>query len=1063
MALRDGRWKISVTMIVLVLSMLYPEGYTPPLRLKEACMNPDSVRSLSISPKEIASFVKIQNQFQYLKTIQIFRGDTSWHDIPEDFCETIRIDTLEIYHPFERLPGNFEKLTGMKKLWLNGEQLRDVNTVLNQIARIDSLSCLVIYWAPITALPELFKSLNHLAHLAFQNIKVKNPDSLVNSLKYCTGLKTIRFESMDFESKNGSSILSQHIDTIEFFNCKFDSFPTWFTKGSVMRFNRSSIKKFPASLSGFTNLTSLHLVNCGIHRFPPSFTTIPNIRDLNIDSNAIPVLPPCIGNSKTLEALSVKGNGLVYIDSAIGGLQKLMVLEVSANYLDSIPARIGKLKYLERLFVGYNKLMELPREISGCGTLKELSAPSNKIKKLPQGIENCANLAFLDISCNPLEELPANIGRLHNLNYLSASQTQLTGVPASLTDLRECEHLDLSCCLIREIPSFHTTSKYKFINVSSNGIIRLPDSISLLPELEVLKCQYNHICDITVFPDGFPKLYEIDISNNNLDHIPFSIGSFRKLHRLGISNNHLTNLPNSLGNLDSLESIDAYDNRIDSFQCDIGQFKRLTWLTLDNNNILKVPETLLQDTIARKIRLSGNPIRTIPPTVFQKCERNGSWVMANDTRLDDYSALLLNQYLFNDCINKVFSRQPCNPKDSLMVKSREFFLKKTYAEGEKYFTEAMKKYPDNRCLAEGNILCCLYQRKFSKALSINNDLLFKDSCDVGYQHRFVWLSWLLGYKKQAFLYARSIKDRCSINKRYYDDWYLGMFNKMVRELPEIEMRKLLGMTLVPKKHSDKDVIDEICRLNDLTPEGSEWIFKTSFNESGRITELEVNLYGGYLPESIKYLSALESLTIQDGSTMLMLKNMSELTSLKRLTIFVRKHDAVSPAYFTSTRLKELTVFAYDKCYATIGDLSAMKNLEKLTIQYVTMHEFPRSILTLSNLKELTLASCGIAKIPDSIFFLKKLIKINLPNNVIISIPPAITGCPSLESLCLSNNRIIEIPEGFANNPVLKEINVEGNNGITIPAAFKLKNIKVSVSSDTGDGGKNELPPGKQGE
>lgn len=79
------------------------------------------------------------------------------------------------------------------------------------------------------------------------------------------------------------------------------------------------------------------------------------------------------------------------------------------------------------------------------------------------------------------------------------------------------------------------------LDLSSNELTSLPDSITTLVNLEIL-----------------------DLSNNNLTSLPESIGNLVNLKRLNLSRNQLTSLPKSFNDLVNLEILNLFLNQLET-------------------------------------------------------------------------------------------------------------------------------------------------------------------------------------------------------------------------------------------------------------------------------------------------------------------------------------------------------------------------------------------------------------------------------------------------------------------------------------------------------------------
>lgn len=106
------------------------------------------------------------------------------------------------------------------------------------------------------------------------------------------------------------------------------------------------------------------------------------------------------------------------------------------------------------------------------------------------------------------------------------------------------------------------------INLSDNIIKTLPLELANLSSLSVLIVKGNQIEEIPeqLFNGKFKdSLVNLDLSNNNIRELPFSIGKLNKLEILNVNSNNLVKLPYSFGKLRKLQELRVANNEISYF------------------------------------------------------------------------------------------------------------------------------------------------------------------------------------------------------------------------------------------------------------------------------------------------------------------------------------------------------------------------------------------------------------------------------------------------------------------------------------------------------------------
>eukprot|EP00644_Phytophthora_capsici_P012617 jgi/Phyca11/567013/estExt2_Genewise1.C_PHYCAscaffold_230220 len=182
---------------------------------------------------------------------------------------------------------------------------------------------------------------------------------------------------------------------------------------------------------------------------------------------------------------------------------------------------------LDQLFLGFNVLRDIPVDVLCVKeSLTVLDVRDNKLQRLSDRIPQLYRLKTLDVTNNDLPDLPPGLGYL---NF------------GSLIALKE-------------------------LVISGNKLSRLPNSITLLENLEALH-----------------------IDENQLEYLPERIGNLRKLHVLNAHSNQLASLPPSFGSLENMQNLDLKKNRLESTGDALGTLSRLKFLDLRQNKLVTFP------------------------------------------------------------------------------------------------------------------------------------------------------------------------------------------------------------------------------------------------------------------------------------------------------------------------------------------------------------------------------------------------------------------------------------------------------------------------------------------
>ncbi|WP_442603160.1 leucine-rich repeat domain-containing protein [Paenibacillus sp. KN14-4R] len=206
-----------------------------------------------------------------------------------------------------------------------------------------------------------------------------------------------------------------------------------------------------------------------------------------------------------------------------------------------------------------------------------------------------------------------------------------------------------------------------------------------------------------------------------------------------------------------------------------------------------------------------------------------------------------------------------------------------------------------------------------------------------------------------------------------------MYGMEVTDEEAIElMDRITGLFLELKAHRDLD-----CLLDDAIKHKTDWLYisghgLTELPERIRdLTEMrdleifEQDLYR--LPEGLFELSKLERLKILTADLESIPASIARLKNLRELCIQCASSDRPTPGY----RVKPKEEISLNRIPPEIGEL---EQLERLTIQYTSIHELPLELEKLKHLRFLDLGMCMINRKPDFLYGMKQLEYINVSQN-----------------------------------------------------------------------------------
>jgi len=215
-------------------------------------------------------------------------------------------------------------------------------------------------------------------------------------------------------------------------------------------------------------------------------------------------------------------------------------------------------------------------------------------------------------------------------------------------------------------------------------------------------------------------------------------------------------------------------------------------------------------------------------------------------------------------------------------------------------------------------------------------------------------------------------------------------------------------------------------------DGPNWFIKDTWNktntpcdwfgvtcEDEHVTELNLLVNGGTIPETISHLSRLQTLVLSD----------SQLTSLPESVGNLKNLQKINIKFNQLTSLPE-----------SIGNLSSLQTLNLGSNQLTSL---PESIGNLSSLQTFKLGSNQLTSLPESLGNLSSLQYLNLWGNQLTNLPESFSNLSSLQWLYLSYNQLTKWPESINNLGRLQGLNLGGNQISNFPESLdNLNSLKV---------------------
>lgn len=105
------------------------------------------------------------------------------------------------------------------------------------------------------------------------------------------------------------------------------------------------------------------------------------------------------------------------------------------------------------------------------------------------------------------------------------------------------------------------------------------------------------------------NLRELNLSHNDIVHMPEELSHLQQLRYLNISSNNLYSLPDSCSKLRSLNTLILSDNQLEMVSTRLGDLSNLTWLDLSRNQLESFPQNL--PASLKKLYIGNNRIKVL--------------------------------------------------------------------------------------------------------------------------------------------------------------------------------------------------------------------------------------------------------------------------------------------------------------------------------------------------------------------------------------------------------------------------------------------------------------------
>ncbi|NXO45538.1 LRC40 protein, partial [Locustella ochotensis] len=344
-----------------------------------------------------------------------------------------------------------------------------------------------------------------------------------------------------------------------------------------------------------------------------------DLTKLILASNKLQSLSEDVQLLPALTMLDVHDNQLTSLPSALGQLENLQKLDVSHNQLRSLPEELLQLPRLRSLLVQHNELSQLPEGLGQLLSLEELDVSNNQLTAIPTSFALLVNLVRLNLACNQLKELPADLSAMKSLRQLDCTKNYLETVPPKLATMASLEQLYLRKNKLRSLPELPSCKLLKELHAGENQIeILNAENLKQLSSLCVLELRDNKIKAVPEEITVLQKLERLDLANNDISRLPYTLGNLPQLKFLALEGNPLRTIRRDLLQKGTQELLKYLRSKIQDDGPGPNEEPPVTAMTLPSHSKVNIHAI----TTLKLLEYSDKQAAEIPEAVFDAVGAN---------------------------------------------------------------------------------------------------------------------------------------------------------------------------------------------------------------------------------------------------------------------------------------------------------------------------------------------------------------------------------------------------------------------------------------------------------
>ncbi|XP_035211090.1 leucine-rich repeat-containing protein 15-like [Stegodyphus dumicola] len=273
---------------------------------------------------------------------------------------------------------------------------------------------------------------------------------------------------------------------------------------------------------------------------------LPGLRSLSLAGNFLMKLTDhSFENLDNLVTLILVDNRLSQIERNAFP-RRLQSLSIARNHLSTLNGTLNYLNELDTLYASGNRLVSVKGELEGLTQLRHLSLDKNKLRDVEDSFKDLTSLQTLSLSYNRLKNIGKELYHLRNLQHLNLSYNYITELDEELfKHLNKIQTLDLSGNYLRDVcSSLKHLKNLRELILSDTNLDSLDfDCFKGMRDLVSLDLSHNQLTNIdAITGHSFPNLLTLNLQDNKLLSLKYSLKNLKALGELDISNNGFTSI-----------------------------------------------------------------------------------------------------------------------------------------------------------------------------------------------------------------------------------------------------------------------------------------------------------------------------------------------------------------------------------------------------------------------------------------------------------------------------------------------------------------------------------------